>query len=499
MTTHSGLDEIVGTTLSATYAIQRVIGEGGMGTVYEALHLRLNKRVAVKVMAHALASNSEALARFRREAEVTSDLGYPHIVQVIDFATAATGEPFFVMEYLDGEDLEHRMQRLGRLPCLATLHIVKQVAVALAAAHSKGVVHRDLKPANIFLLDVPGEPDFVKVLDFGVSKVHAAATKLTGASRLMGTPKYMSREQAQGLTEEVDDRTDQWALACIAWEALGGRAPFFAEDDLSLLYQVVYEAPAPLSSKALSPQVDRVLRRALAKNRRDRFSSITDFSRAFERALVGPPSDATTAKDRHTFTLLGSWPRPLPTLRLASSTPSPASRTSRKPRKVSTCVRTPSERAVARKRNRGKWFWPIVALATASALAGTAPLLQAVPAARGERSTTNASARPPVLLPEAVTATPPAPPDASSALSASAQDNLPTSKRFDTVEKFATEPAPLPEVASEHLRRPQRSNRPPTSGAARRPPFESSRETARKATPGKTSGFSEHKRLIREL
>ena len=275
--------------LDGSYRVERLIGEGGMGAVYEATHLRLAKRVAVKVMARELAANREALARFHREAMVTSGLGHPHIVQVLDFSTTPTGEPFLVMEFLEGEDLDRRLRQTGRLPAAKVVHITKQVASALAATHAKTIVHRDLKPANIYLLEVAGETDFVKVLDFGISKVRAATTRLTQATSVMGTPNYMSPEQALGRVDEIDERTDQWALACIAWECLSGEGPFVGENVPSILFQVVHEPPQALVSKVagLRPQVEEVLLRALAKNKSDRFANVNDFARALDSAVAG--------------------------------------------------------------------------------------------------------------------------------------------------------------------------------------------------------------------
>jgi serine/threonine-protein kinase len=283
-------EAMIGTVLvDGSYRVDGLVGEGGMGAVYQATHLRLAKRVAVKVMARELASNAEALARFHREAMVTSGLGHPHIVQVLDFSTAPTGEPFLVMEFLEGEDLDHRLRRVGRLPATQVVHIVKQVASALAATHAKTIVHRDLKPANIYLLEVAGETDFVKVLDFGISKVRAATTKLTQATSVMGTPNYMSPEQAMGRVDEIDERTDLWALACIAWECLSGAGPFVGESVPSILIQVVHEPPQALLPKVagLRPQVEEVLLRALAKDKNDRFASVNDFAQALETAVAG--------------------------------------------------------------------------------------------------------------------------------------------------------------------------------------------------------------------
>jgi serine/threonine-protein kinase len=297
MTAESPLDAVVGTVLEGTYRIIRLIGEGGMGAVYEAMQLRLNKRVAVKLMARELASNQEALARFRREAEITSHLGHPHLVTVMDFGQAKSGEPYLVMEYLDGEDLDHRLRRVGRMSIEAAVHVVRQVASALNAAHDQGVVHRDLKPGNIFLSQIPGEPDFVKVLDFGISKMKAARTQLTKASAVIGTPNYMSPEQASGMVDEIDHRADQWAIGCIAWEMLLGRGPFVADDAAALFYQILNLNPQPLTPRVpgLPPDVEPVLRRALNKQPAERFPSMRDFSRAFESAAFGRSADATPA------------------------------------------------------------------------------------------------------------------------------------------------------------------------------------------------------------
>ena len=291
---------LVGAVLEGVYRIERLLGEGGMGAVFEATHLRLGKRMAVKVMARELAANPEALARFHREAVVTSGLGHPHIVQVFDFSTTPTGEPFLAMEFLEGEDLDHRLHRAGRLPAATVVHITKQVASALAATHAKTIVHRDLKPANIYLLEVAGETDFVKVLDFGISKVRAGTTKLTQSAAVMGTPKYMSPEQALGKVDEIDERTDQWALACIAWECLSGEGPFVGENVPSILFQVVHEPPPTLLPKVpgLHPQVEAILLRALSKNKNDRFPSVDDFAAALETAIVGTAVAAPSGVQR---------------------------------------------------------------------------------------------------------------------------------------------------------------------------------------------------------
>jgi serine/threonine protein kinase len=284
----------VGTVLEGAYRLTRLLGEGGMGAVYEALHLRLDKRVAVKVMARELAASDEALARFRREVQVTSKLAHPHIVHVSDFGTAPAGEPFLVMEYLEGEDLSDRLNRVGRLPLATTVSIVNQVSSALAATHAKGVVHRDLKPENLFLLRAEGVTDFVKVVDFGISKVKASTEKLTRASIMMGTPAYMAPEQATGRVDDIDHRTDQWALGCLAWEMLTGEEPFTGKDTPTLLYNITHGELPSLNAPDLPPDLEAVLRRALSKRQGDRFPTIAAFARAFAAATTARPAVVAT-------------------------------------------------------------------------------------------------------------------------------------------------------------------------------------------------------------
>ncbi len=280
---------LVGTVLQGSFKLTRLIGQGGMGTVYEGTQLRLNKRVAIKLLSRHLTANQEALARFRREAEVTSQLGHPHIVQVFDFGTAPSGEPYLVMEYLEGEDLDQRIRRVGRIRLAEVGSVIKQIASALSATHARGIVHRDLKPANVFLLDVEGENDFVKIVDFGISKVRAASVRITGESVVIGTPNYMSPEQATGQVDSVDHKTDQWSLACIAYEMLSGRGPFLGETIQSLLYQVVHQDPRSLKElvPGLPNEVASVIERALSKQSTDRFPTVNAFSRALLAASTG--------------------------------------------------------------------------------------------------------------------------------------------------------------------------------------------------------------------
>jgi serine/threonine-protein kinase len=292
-------NKLVGTALDEAYLLTRQIVEGGMGTVFEAIHLRLRKRVAVKVMVPELAANAEALARFRREVEVTSQLAHPHVIQLLDFGVAPTGQPYLVMEYLDGEDLSERLRRVGRMSLAETVDIIRQISSALAVIHGKGIVHRDLKPGNVFLLPRDGIGDFAKVVDFGISKVQTAATKLTRAFTMVGTPECMSPEQAAARVDDVDHRSDQWALACVAWQMLGGTMPFRGASLNELLERIVHEAPPPLAVPGLPAAVEAVLRRALEKRQEDRFPTVSAFARAFEAAAAPGPVTQEAEVVRH--------------------------------------------------------------------------------------------------------------------------------------------------------------------------------------------------------
>jgi serine/threonine protein kinase len=281
-----------GSVLQGTYRLGRRIGRGGMGEVYEATHARLPGRFAVKILLPELADNREALARFCREAEIMSELRHPHIVQVFDFNTTVDGMPYFVMEFLEGVDLETRLNQTGRLPLPEVVRIVEAVASALGSAHGRGIVHRDLKPSNMFLVRVDGQDEeFVKVLDFGISKMRAATTRLSKGWEVFGTPQYMAPEQARGQTELIDGRADQFALAAITHKMLTGHDPFVGDDPASLLYQVVHAQHPPLARHMAgdSSRLQPVLDRALAKDLTMRFDDIVEFARALALAAEATP------------------------------------------------------------------------------------------------------------------------------------------------------------------------------------------------------------------
>lgn len=265
-----------GTVLGGSYRIERVLGRGGMATVFEASLVRLPRRVAIKVIKADGEHGQEFLARFRREAETLAKLDHPNIVNVIDWNVTDSGSPYLVMELLQGEDLSQILRRQGALPLPLAIHLFAQVAAALEVAHSLGIVHRDIKPSNVFLCKSGPVDHFVKVLDFGIAKhVLSTASLLTHDRALLGTPAYMSPEQARGENHIVDERTDQFALALILYEMLTGKPAFYrhGEPAFATLFRVISEQPAPLTDTKL----DQVILRALRKRPEDRYPSLADF------------------------------------------------------------------------------------------------------------------------------------------------------------------------------------------------------------------------------
>ncbi len=287
-------ESLIGSTLRGTYLITAVLDQGGMGMVFVAEHVRLRRKVAVKLLAKHLADDQHALARFHREAEIISQLNHPSIVQVIDFDATDEGEPYLVMELLHGESLEAKLERERSLPLAEAVRITSQAASGLTAAHRASIVHRDLKPGNIFLMQVPDERAFVKLLDFGISKRVGAGRGLTGEFDILGTPDYMAPEQASGKTALVDHRGDQFALAVISYQMLTGALPFAGNDVMEILRRVLNDTPCAPSvlNDRLPSNIDPVILKALSKDPDDRYDTINDFARVLsaESGCSLPPN-----------------------------------------------------------------------------------------------------------------------------------------------------------------------------------------------------------------
>jgi serine/threonine-protein kinase len=287
----------IGRVLDGRYELTRLIGRGGMGAVYEAVHRGLGKRFAVKMLLASAAGNEEAYARFLREARAASSLAHPHIVEVTDFGHSEEGEPYLVMEYLEGEDLQQTLVREGRLGLERAAPIFQKIFSAMQVAHQGGIVHRDLKPQNLFLCRYANLRDFPKVLDFGISKILDAATTLTTPDSHLGTPEFMAPEQAEGLSLAADPRTDVFALGAILYRTLSGEAPFGGSTPVAVFYNVVHRDPRPLAElcPALPAGVAAVVARALAKAPADRFESVAALSAAFCGAVGLADEAAITA------------------------------------------------------------------------------------------------------------------------------------------------------------------------------------------------------------
>jgi eukaryotic-like serine/threonine-protein kinase len=285
-------DPLVGQILGDTYEVQRRLGEGGMGAVYEARHVRLGKSYAIKVMHQIFAKDRDALARFRREASVASTIASSQVAQVFDVNATRDGQPYLVYEMLVGEDLGSVLDRDGAMSIARAIRIGRQVAAGLAAAHAAGVVHRDLKPENVMLVKAPDGSDLVKVLDFGIAKVQQE-DKLTRTGAVLGTPAYMAPEQARGGTT-IDHRCDVYALGAMLYRAITGRAAFSGEDAGRTLTSVIWDEPArPKTLRRDIPDaLELVIQRAMAKDPAARFASMVELDASL--APFDAPSGATT-------------------------------------------------------------------------------------------------------------------------------------------------------------------------------------------------------------
>jgi serine/threonine-protein kinase len=268
--------------LDGKYRVVRLIGEGGMGTVYEGEHVRIKRRVAIKALLPSIAT-VEGIERFEREAQAAGEIGNEHILEVLDLGMLASGEHYMVMEYLDGQTLAQRLADRGRLGAEETAHIALQVLIALAAAHGAGIIHRDMKPENVFILpEKAGHRDFVKLIDFGISKFTRArpeAMNVTKTGSVLGTPFYMSPELCRGAAP-ADARTDLYGVGVMMYEAVSGRLPFQSDTFNDLLFRIVFETAPPLQT--LVPEIDAtfaaMVTRAMQKDPAARYQSANDLA-----------------------------------------------------------------------------------------------------------------------------------------------------------------------------------------------------------------------------
>ncbi|MEQ9496916.1 MAG: serine/threonine-protein kinase [Deltaproteobacteria bacterium] len=291
-------DRLVGQLLAGKYKIIKKIGEGGMGSVYIATQEPIDRKVAVKVLLGKLAEDEIAVKRFEQEARAISKMQHPNTVTIYDFGHTAEEDDerlYIVMEYLKGRTLTQLLRKEKVINPIRAAKIMRQVCASLSDAHAAGIIHRDLKPDNIFLTEVGGDPDWVKVLDFGVAKLadSEGAGTLTQTGMIFGTPKYMSPEQAEG--RPIDYRADIYALGVVMYELLVGRPPFVADTPVGLLLKHISEPPAPFAKirpdLTIDPRIEAIVMKSLDKRPDGRQQAVSDLAaelEMFERTASGP-------------------------------------------------------------------------------------------------------------------------------------------------------------------------------------------------------------------
>ena len=276
--TSASAASVLDTVIGGRYRVRRLIGEGGMGRVYEAEHIDIGRRVALKILHPAYSQTPDLVERLRREARAASKISHPNVVDVTDSGTTPDGAFFFVMEYLEGVELGELIYREGKLDVARSLHIGAQIARAIQAAHEVNVIHRDLKPENVLIITRDGQKDFVKVLDFGIAKSGKDTDienekdtngdlrrRLTSPGMTMGTPEYMAPEQAAG--RPADPRSDVYAVGGLVYEMLSGKAPYEGQNFMEILHKKATTMPAPLTGLRddVPPELEAIVMRAMAR------------------------------------------------------------------------------------------------------------------------------------------------------------------------------------------------------------------------------------------
>ena len=292
-----GEDPLLGMIVAKKFKVEKILGVGGMGKVYKARQLALDKAVVVKVLHDQFRDDPQLVQRFQREARAASRLNHPNSIQIIDFGQDDSGVVFMAMEFLQGQDLFALLKKEGPLSPDRVARVMIQVCSALAEAHEQNVIHRDLKPENIMIEDRRGQRDFVKVLDFGIAKIQDPAEQggqaLTQAGMVCGTPEYMSPEQARGL--QLDARSDIYALGVIMYQLSTGELPFTADSPIGIVTKHILEAPVPPRVKR--PQIpellEQIILKAMEKDVSGRFNTVVDMGEALELLLRQLPDQGS--------------------------------------------------------------------------------------------------------------------------------------------------------------------------------------------------------------
>jgi serine/threonine protein kinase len=395
-------DALVGKIIAGRYQLLRRIGKGGMGLVYEADHLGIGKRVAVKLLLDKYTDDEEVVARFQREARTASAIGDDHIVEVFDAGVTEDGRSYLVMELLLGHSLAEIAEATGPMPAVRAVPIVRQVLRGLDAAHAKGIVHRDMKPENVFVVQKPDRPDYAKIMDFGISKfmqLSESKVRLTATGAVIGTPVYMAPEQALGVGE-IDARVDLYAVGVMLYELLAGRPPFQAPTYIALVTQHLHTPPPPLALARpdLPPRLIAAVHRALEKEPKDRFTSAAEMAAAL-------PADSELANFDRIATLtgptrVGPGSRVLgPDMTAASSPRGRAARAAATPggAAMPSTTHGPALSPVNTARLK-RWSWMAAVVAVAAALGAAIVVIALRPTPRPAPTASMASEQPAIVV-----------------------------------------------------------------------------------------------------
>jgi serine/threonine-protein kinase len=328
--TQGGGTDLVGSIIAERYHVIRKLGEGGMGQVYLAEHVKMGRKSAVKVMNPGMVNDADAISRFNREAANASRINHPNVAGIYDFGETADGLIFLAMEYIEGEPLTSLVESTGALPPMRAAEIARQAADALTVAHEMGIVHRDLKPDNIMITRNRDGSDCVKVVDFGIAKAaDNQAQKVTRTGLVVGTPEYMSPEQLAG--DKLDGRSDVYSLALVSFNMLTGQLPFPSETAQESMIMRLTDKPRSLTEMrpdgAWPPDVQAVMDRALERDAKLRYQTANEFGRALYAALATMDAEGANA-GTHVMDALGTT---VPPTRVGGAATAPVKRKRRGP------------------------------------------------------------------------------------------------------------------------------------------------------------------------
>jgi len=323
----------VGETIAGKFYVERVLGQGGMGDVVLALHTALGSRVAIKLMHPELTADAGLRLRFKAEAERGAQIRSEHVARVLDVGEIPSGVPYIVMEYVEGSDLGRLLNERGPLPVPLAVDYLLQACLAIAEAHSRGIVHRDIKPANLFVARRPDGTALVKVLDFGIAKTlrdgQAISRRLTNTRAILGSPFYAAPEQLESASN-VDARSDIWALGVTLFELLTGRGPFDGSSQAAIIASVLSQEPVLLRQcrADLPEDLEWIVRRCLEKNPRHRFHRVSDLAERLaahggrEAPSIALRISGIPGQERNE-TIAASTPSPLPKANLGVALSAP--------------------------------------------------------------------------------------------------------------------------------------------------------------------------------